>query len=46
MNIALRRLAVMLRTLTRTLGGDLVLSVRVVPGIGTNVGSEEGLRVA
>jgi len=36
----------MLRTLTRTLGGDLVLRARVVPGIGTSVGSEEGLRVA
>jgi len=35
-----------LRTLTRTLGGDLVLRARVVPGIGTSVGSEEGLRVA
>jgi len=35
-----------LRTLARTLGGDLVLRARVVPGIGTSVGSEEGLRVA
>ena len=35
-----------LRTLTRTLGEDLVLRARVVPGIGTSVGSEEGLRVA
>jgi len=36
----------LLRTLTRTLGGDLVWRARVVPGIGTSVGSEEGLRVA
>ena len=39
-------LTLLLRTLTRTLGGDLVLRARVVPGIGTSVGSEEGLRVA
>ena len=40
------QLCKLLRTLTRTLGGDLVLRARVVPGIGTSVGSEEGLRVA
>jgi len=33
---------VMLRTLTRILDRDLVLRARVVPGIGTSVGSQEG----
>jgi len=37
---------ILLRTLIRTFDRDFVLRARVVPGIGTSVGSEEGPRVA